>query len=203
MEKLRKFTCTKESLSECATVIKRGGVVVFPTDTVYGIGCDPYNSKAVERVFKIKKRDYNKPLPVLVRDQAEAEKLVVLGERGRQLATKYWPGPLTIVAPLLDLTIPSKVTAGMAKLGVRVPSNACLLALLEECRCLVGTSANLSEQTPSQSADEVLLSGIDGYDILIDGGPTESGKESTIVDITDFTIIREGAISEAEIFRGS
>lgn len=173
--------------------------MVFPTDTVYGIGCDPYNEEAAERIFKIKKRHREKALPVLVSDQRKAEKLVDLGEKGRFLASKYWPGPLTIVAPLLDHSISSKVTASTGRLGVRVPANECALSLLGRCGQVIGTSANLTGSPPPQSAQEVLDSGLEGCDVLLDGGKVETGKESTIVDITNLAIIREAAISAQEI----
>lgn len=191
--------CTESGILQCARILKQGGVAVFPTDTVYGIGCDPYNEQAAERIFKIKRRHKGKALPVLVSDQRRAEKLVDLGEQGRFLATKYWPGPLTIVAPLLDHSISSKVTASTGRLGVRVPANDCILSLLGQCGQLVGTSANLTGLAPPLSAGEVLESDLDGFDVLLDGGKVGTGKESTIVDITNLAITREAAISAQEI----
>lgn len=191
--------CTNAGITQCAELIKNGGVVVYPTDTVYGIGCDPYNQTAVERVFKIKSREKSKPLPVLVGDRDYALRLVELGEMGRLLADRYWPGALTIVAPVLDRSISSMISAGTDRLGVRVPANKCVLSLLHQCKCLVGTSANLSGVAPPRSADDVLGSGLQGFDFLLDGGSVGSAKESTIVDITNLSIIREGAISSQRI----
>ncbi|HEV8386291.1 MAG TPA: L-threonylcarbamoyladenylate synthase [Nitrososphaera sp.] len=187
--------CTKSGISQCVQIIKQGGVAVFPTDTVYGIGCDPYNQSAVNKVFRIKRRKESKPLPVLVSDEADAGRLVNLGEKGRLLASRCWPGPVTIVAPLLDRTIASTITAGTDSLGVRVPANKCVLSLLQHCRYLVGTSANLAGEVSPKSASDVLESGLQGFDVLLDGGLTGSGKESTIVDVTSLSVIREGAIS--------
>lgn len=99
---------------ECVAVLKKGGVLVFPTDTVYGIGCDPFIDSAVERVFAIKARSRTKPLPVLVHDKGDAERLVDLGDNGKKLALKYWPGKITIVAPLVERSVSPKVTAGAA-----------------------------------------------------------------------------------------
>jgi len=191
--------CTESGISQCVQIIKQGGVAVFPTDTVYGIGCDPYNQSAVNKVFRIKRRKENKPLPVLVSDLADADKLVDLGEKGRLLASRCWPGPVTIVAPLLDRSIASTITAGTDSLGVRVPANKCVLTLLQQCRYLVGTSANLAGEDSPKSASDVLESGLQGFDVLLDGGPTGSGKESTIVDVTNLSVIREGAISSQRI----
>lgn len=193
--------CTEVGVAECARAIKAGAIVVFPTDTIYGVGCDPYNGAAVERLFKIKGREENKPLPVLAYSLEDAKKIIVLDQRGMLLARKYWPGPLTIVAPLADLTISSKVTAGKKNIAVRVPANECVVSLLKHCKYLVGTSANISGQEPMTSADAVLNSSLDGFDVLLDGGDIENGIASTIVDMIDRRVIREGAIKATEINR--
>lgn len=175
-------------------------MVVFPTDTIYGIGCDPFNDQAVGRIFAIKGRDEKKPLPVLAYSVKDAEKIVSLGITGRALAEKYWPGALTIVAPIVDLKISRRVTAGGRSLAVRVPANECVLSLLRRCRYIVGTSANPSGGRPLKSSQEVLDSSLDGYDALLDGGPVEKGVESTIVDVTGKPkVLREGAIKSKEV----
>ena len=173
---------------------------MFPTDTIYGIGCDPYNDNAVRRIFAIKGRDEKKPLPVLACSVNDVEKIASLGRAGRALAEKYWPGALTIVAPVADRKISQAVTAGSDGLAVRVPANKCVLSLLGHCRYLVGTSANLSGEKPMKSAQEVLDSPLDGYDALLDGGPAEKGIGSTIIDIIgEPRILREGAIKSGEV----
>ena len=195
------FSCS--DAEKCASIVKRGGVVVFPTDTIYGIGCDPYNDAAVERIFRIKGRDEKKPLPVLAYSAQDAEKLIALGRTGMALAKKYWPGALTIVAPITDNRISPMVTAGSMNLAARVPANRCVLLLLKHCKYLVGTSANLSGQKSLKSAKEVLGSGLAGFDALLDGGTVEKGVESTIVDVAGATpkVVREGAIKAEEIYR--
>jgi L-threonylcarbamoyladenylate synthase len=196
----RVFSCSDNGVARCASIVRSGGVVVFPTDTIYGIGCDPYNDQAVERIFAIKDRDEKKPLPVLAYSVQEAEKIVSLGDAGRALAKKYWPGALTIVAPIIDHKISRGVTAGGDSLAVRVPANECVLSLLERCGYLVGTSANPSGGKPLKSAKQVLDSALDGYDALLDGGSVEKGIESTIVDVTDKPkVLREGAIKSGEV----
>ena len=156
-------------------LIKSGEILVFPTDTIYGIGCDPYNDQAVERIFAIKGRDEKKPLPVLAYSTADIEKIVALGDAGKVLATKYWPGALTIVAPIADKKISRRVTAAGSSLAVRVPANKCVLSLLKRCRYLVGTSANPSGDSPQKSAQEVLNSSLEGYDGLLDGARSKRG----------------------------
>ena len=196
------FKCTDDAVATCALLIKSGEILVFPTDTIYGIGCDPYNDRAVERIFAIKGRNEKKPLPVLAYSTADAEKIVSLGDAGRVLAKKYWPGVLTIVAPIADKKISRRVTAAGSSLAVRVPANECVLSLLKRCKYLVGTSANPSGEGPGKSAQEVLNSSLKGYDALLDGGPVENGIESTIVDITSRPkVLREGTIKANEVLR--
>ncbi len=196
------FKCTDDAVARCALLIKSGEILVFPTDTIYGIGCDPYNDRAVERIFAIKGRDEKKPLPVLAYSTADVEKIVSLGDAGRVLAKKYWPGVLTIVAPIADKKISRRVTAAGSSLAVRVPANECVLSLLKRCKYLVGTSANPSGEGPGKSAQEVLNSSLKGYDALLDGGPVENGIESTIVDITGRPkVLREGTIKANEVMQ--
>jgi L-threonylcarbamoyladenylate synthase len=198
------FQCSENEVARCALLVKSGGVIVFPTDTIYGIGCDPYNGSAVKRIFTIKGRDEKKPLPVLTYSVQNAERIVLLGRTGRILAEKYWPGALTIVAPLIDHAISPKVAAGNSSLAVRVPSNNCILKLLSHCRYLVGTSANLAGETTLKSTQEVLHSRLEGYDAVLDGGRAEKGIESTIVDVGlggKPKILREGAIKSSEVWQ--
>lgn len=195
------LTCAT-GIPKCASIVKSGGVVVFPTDTIYGIGCDPYNDRTVARIFEIKGRDEGKPLPVLAYSMQDAEKVVALGTTGRALASRFWPGALTLVAPVVDKKISPRVTAGKAGVAVRIPSNECILSLLRECRYLVGTSANISGSKPCKSASEIVASGLAGFDALLDGGTVEKGVESTIVDVIDAKpkVLREGAIKSSEIY---
>ena len=202
MKRPQIFKCSEDEVARCALLVKSGGVVVFPTDTIYGIGCDPYNDSAVKRIFTIKGRDEKKPLPVLTYSAQNAQRIVLLGSTGRMLAKRYWPGALTIVAPIIDRTISPSVVAGSSSLAVRVPANKCILLLLSHCRYLVGTSANLSGHTALKSAQEVLQSRLEGYDAILDGGTVEKGRESTIVDVGGKPkILREGAIKSREVLQ--
>jgi L-threonylcarbamoyladenylate synthase len=200
MGKQKIFQCSEDSVANCAAVVNNGGVVVYPTDTIYGIGCNPYNALAVKRIFTIKRRCDKKPLPILTYSVQDAERIVSLGRIGRMLAERYWPGALTIVAPLIDHRISPQVMAGSSSLAVRIPANNCVLLLLSHCRYLVGTSANLSGERALKSAQEVLDSGLEGYDALLNGGTVEKGIESTIVSVEGKPkILREGAIKSKEI----
>jgi L-threonylcarbamoyladenylate synthase len=200
----RVFDCHKDiEIFQCASLVKSGGVIVYPTDTIYGIGCNPYNDKSVERIFKIKGRNKNNPLPILASNIQDIEKIVSLGKIGKLLARTYWPGALTIISPIIDENISTKVTSGKMSIGVRIPNNKCILSLLRHCKYLVGTSANKSGENPSKNPYEIISSPLHGFDALLDGGTVEGGVESTIVDLTDFTpkIIRERAITSQEIYK--
>ena len=198
---MRSLDCSADGISLCASIVKDGGVIVFPTDTIYGIGCDPFNDAAVGRIFAAKGRDEKKALPVLVGSIAAAEKLATLGRTGKALARKFWPGALTVVAPLADRNISAKVTASRPSLAVRMPANSCVLSLLEKCEYLVGTSANLSGQKSSKTAQQVLASGLKGYDAILVGNDELVGTESTIIDICGPkpTIARAGAIDPVKV----
>ncbi|MFL6317906.1 MAG: L-threonylcarbamoyladenylate synthase, partial [Nitrososphaeraceae archaeon] len=189
---------------KCASIVTSGGIIVYPTDTIYGIGCNPYNDSSVQRIFKIKGRNQKKPLPILASSIEDVEKIVSLDKIGKLLARKYWPGALTIVSTLRDKNISIKLTAGKKTIGVRIPNNKCTLMLLKHCKYLVGTSANRSGEKPPKSASEVMSSSLDDFDALLDGGTVEKGIESTIVDISDSTspkVIREGAIRSEEVYK--
>ncbi len=176
---------------------------MYPTDTVYGIGCNPYLEEAVERIFEIKGRNKVNPFPILASNLQDIEKIALLGKIGTRLAKIFWPGALTIISTLIDTRISTKVTAGKTTVGVRVPDNKCAVALLKHCKYLVGTSANKSGENPSNSISEVILSSLRGFDAILDGGNIRQGSASTILDLSGRVpkIIREGAISSEEIAR--
>lgn len=194
---LKKLICNKNGLHKVAHVVKHGGVVVYPTDTVYGLGCDPFNSEAVERLIAMKRRR-RKPLPVLVSDLAHADRLVNLGKLGHRLAV-LWPGGLTIVAPVRVCTgLAGGVTCGFDRLGVRVPKHPWALTLISLVGgYLVGTSANRSGEPSPRTIYEAFKSlGFDP-DIYLDGGQSDQGIESTVVDVCSnkLVVIRKGVVS--------
>ncbi|MCP8310191.1 MAG: threonylcarbamoyl-AMP synthase [Candidatus Methylarchaceae archaeon HK01M] len=193
--------CNEEGLVKASEIVKKGKLIVYPTDTVYGLGCDPYDSKAIERIFELKSREF-KPLPLLCFNMNRAEELVVLDRKGLKLASKFWPGPLTIVAKKKDTALPQILTCGSDKLGVRIPDHSCARRLIELCGgSLVGTSANRSGSRSPRTPGEVLKELKGEFDVIVDGGPTPLGKESTVVDLTGTSpvVIREGAINSSEI----
>jgi L-threonylcarbamoyladenylate synthase len=193
----------RNDITRCASIVKNGGVIVFPTDTLYGLGCDPYNEKAVDKIFKIKNRDKINPLPILASSIVDIERIVSLGRVGKKLAQIYWPGALTIIVPLIDQKISYNLRASKMSIGVRIPNNICALSLLKDCKYLTGTSANKSGEAACKSSSEVLLSPLEGFDAILDGGTVEGKVQSTIVDLTGQhpKIIREGAIISQAIYR--
>ena len=197
----------EEDLIKCKAIIKNGGIIVYPTDTIYGLGCDPYNKKSVEKIFRIKKRLLNKALPILTFDIRHVEKIMFLDDRGRKLADSFWPGPLTIIGILKDNDIPKLITAGRQTVGMRIPNNIETLNLLKYCNFLVGTSANVSNENSCIYAEDVMKSPLVGYDAIVigdDNKPKEpfSVKGSTIVDIStsNLKIVREGVIKSETIY---
>ena len=194
-----KISCNDEDVQKAASAISDGAIIVFPTDTVYGLGCNPYNHDAVLSLYEIKKREKTKPFPVLGYSKEELEKIAEFSPLEKKIAEKFWPGAITIVLKVKDKNIQKSLSLG-EKIAVRVPNNKCALALLKECKLLVGTSANISETKPFNDPKECSENLI-GYDLFIDGGIISSKGESTIVEIenNDVKILRKGSISEEMI----
>jgi L-threonylcarbamoyladenylate synthase len=197
----------EEDLIQCKEIISNGGIIVFPTDTIYGLGCDPYNKKSVEKIFKLKNRLLEKALPILTCDISHVTEIMILDEIGRKLAHSFWPGPLTIIGPLKDNSIPKIITAGKQTIGMRIPNNTETLNLLNLCNFLVGTSANISNEKPCLYAKEVMKSQLVGYDAIVIGDEKKSNnhfslKGSTIVDVStsNIKIVREGVIKSETIY---
>ena len=192
------LTTTLENVKEAAEAVKEGGLVVYPTETVYGLGCDPFNVSAVKRLIKAKgARD--KALPILAHSVHDVKRVAELTEKGEELARKFWPGPLTLILPRKDL--PDIVTLGSATVGVRIPKNSVALKLLEfSGGLLVGTSANKTGALSSSTALEAYKQLKDEVDVVLDGGVVEFGVSSTVLDLTskDPKIIRKGPLTIKE-----
>ncbi|HWH51783.1 MAG TPA: L-threonylcarbamoyladenylate synthase, partial [Gemmatimonadaceae bacterium] len=190
------------SIALAATVLRSGGLVAFPTETVYGLGANALDAAAVERIYAAKGRPQYNPLIVHV---AAAEQVLDVArdfdERARRLAARFWPGPLTIVLPKRS-EIPDSVTAGLPSVAVRVPSHGVAQALLRAAGVPVAApSANRSTQLSPTTAAHVAKSLGDMVDLILDGGPTTVGIESTVVDLTGdrATLLRPGIISVPEL----
>lgn len=194
-----KISCNDVDIQIATKAINDGAIVVFPTDTVYGLGCNPYNHDAVQSIYEIKKRKKTKPFPVLGYSKKELEKIAEFNSLEEKIAEKFWPGPITLILKIKDKEIQKSLDLE-GKIAVRVPNNQCVLALLKECKLLVGTSANISGAAPFNDPKEC-DENLSGYDLLIDGGIISSQGESTIVEIenNDVKILRKGSVSEEMI----
>lgn len=194
-----KVDCDKEGIEKTFQVIKKGGIVVFPTDTVYGIGCNPYNANAVEKIYEIKSREKIKSLPVLAYSLDTVKEIARIDAFTEKIIKKYWPGPLTLILELTDKKLKKSLNLDN-KIAVRIPDSKCTLKLLEKCRLLVGTCANISG-SPSCTDPKECLKNITNYDVFLNGGTITSKGESTIIEIEneEIKIIRKGVLKKEEI----
>ncbi len=169
-------------------------MIVYPTDTVYGLGCDPTNADAVQRLSEAKKRN-QRPIPVLCSSESAAMELVEMNQRALELARRFWPGALTIVAPM-KRSLPLQLHQGTGTLGVRVPAMPLCVTLIEACGgWLTGTSANLSGLPSARTTAEAASQLGDHVDLILDGGKLE-GLELTVVRAVDdgIQVLRVGPV---------
>ena len=200
--RLDPYTPNADALTEAARVLRGGGLVSFPTETVYGLGANALDAAAVARIFAAKGRPANNPLIVHVADAGAARRLVAdwppLAER---LAERFWPGPLTLVLTKRD-PVPDVVTAKGPTVAVRVPAHPVAQALVRAAGVpIAAPSANRSTELSPTRAEHVLR-GLDGrIDVLLDGGPTAGGIESTVLDltVTPPRLLRPGLLGIAEL----
>ena len=182
-------------------ILKQGGIVAFPTDTVYGLGA-MVTRHAVERVYRVKGRPRSMPLPLLLADKSQIGEVAgPVTPAAWLLAERFLPGALTIVL-FKSKSVPGFITAGDKTVALRIPDHPIPVALIRGIGApIVGTSANLSGQPSALTAEEVYAQLGDKVDLIIDGGRCPGGRESTIVDLTGETplILREGAISMEEL----
>ena len=199
MHSMLKVDWDKEGIEKTFQVIKKSGIVVFPTDTVYGIGCNPYNANAVEKIYEIKSREKIKSLPVLAYSLDTVKEIARIDTFTEKIIKKYWPGPLTLILELTDKKLKKSLNLDN-KIAVRIPDSKCTLKLLEKCGLLVGTSANISGSPPSTDPKECLKN-ITNYDVFLNGGTITSKGESTIIEIEneEIKIIRKGVLKKEEI----
>jgi L-threonylcarbamoyladenylate synthase len=189
-----------EQIGIAAQILKDGGIVAYPTDTVYGLGANARIAKAVNLIYKVKQRPLNLPLPILLADKSDLEKWVnSVPGIANALIARFWPGALTLV---LESKRSLPAIAGTSTIAIRIPAHPVPLALIKMIGSpLIGTSANISGQPNTLTASEVKAQLEDRIDFIIDGGPCPGGLESTVVDVTGSKpiILRRGAIPESDI----
>ncbi len=189
-------------IKKAARIINNGGVVVFPTETVYGIGADALNDEAVDKIFKAKGRPQDNPLIVHIADFDELYGLAeTVPGNARKLAEKYWPGPMTMILYKKNI-LSDKITAGLKTAAIRFPVNKIALALIKESgKPIAAPSANTSGKPSPTEASHVIEDLMGKLDMIIDGGSTDIGLESTVVDMTsEFPmILRPGRVTREDI----
>ncbi|NLK26451.1 MAG: threonylcarbamoyl-AMP synthase [Euryarchaeota archaeon] len=202
-------TCTEEGgvptipaskMREIITELTAGRLIVYPTETVYGLGCDPFDETAVKRIYMAKRRPFDMPMSIAVRDVKMMEEIAYLDDRARTLIKRFMPGPLTLLVKKRSC-VPDILTASTNEVGIRIPQHPVALELIGEFGPIVTTSANMhSHKSPVTCRDAVNDLGA-SVSIYIDGGPARLGTPSTIVQLTDDdpVIIRPGAIATETI----
>ena len=191
-------SCDELGINQILESYKKGKIIGFPTDTVYGIGCDPFNKNSISKIFDLKNRSDEKKFPILGYSKEDFEKIVQFNSKADKISEKFWPGQVTMLLPIQEKI--SDRIENNGKLAVRVPNNECLLSILKQCKLIVGTSANISGEESIVDSHDCIMK-LPEIDVLVDGGKINSSGESTIIDFVDdgLKIIREGTISKKEI----
>lgn len=183
-------------------IIEKGGIIIFPTETVYGIGTLMNNKKAISQIYQLRKRPKNKALLILIAQKKDLKKYARdISSTARKIINKFWPGPLTLIFKK-NKKVPNFVTAGKKTIAIRMPENKFLLALIKKLgQPIVAPSANLSGKKPPLTAKGTFKDFFGKVDLILDGGLTKYKKESTILDLTQrsLKIIRMGGISKKVI----
>lgn len=192
----------QEEIKKVIKIIKEGGIICLPTDTVYGLAVDAQNEKAAVKLYNLKKRPREKPLVLFIKDRKELIPLVKkIPLVAIKMINKWWPGPLTLIFKS-SISEPWYLVSEKGKIGVRIPSHPVPRKILQEDDLfLATTSANLSGEPSVKDPKQLPSSLKEEIDVLIDSGPTPLGKESTVIDVTTFPpkVLREGKISHQEI----
>lgn len=188
-----------EIMDRAARLLQLGGIVAYPTETVYGLGASVMDTAAVQKVFEAKGRPADKPVSIMFRDLEHAEKFAVFNDTARRLAERIMPGPLTIV---LKARVPLGEAFGGDRIGVRVSSNPVVREIMSRVKFpITGTSANLSGKSDSVCAKDVVSQMGEKVDLILDSGDCEHGRPSTVIDLSDgeLVFVREGAIPRSRI----
>lgn len=191
----------QKQVEKAVAILQKSGVVAYPTDTVFGLGANIYDAKAVERVFQIKRRPHGMPLPILIASEDQLTTLTIKIPRvASELIRRFWPGALTLIFQK-SMSVPDNLTGGSNKIAIRMPDHPIPLSIIKNLRKpITGTSANISGKPNPMNQTEVKSQLDENVDLIIEGGQC-SGTESTIVDITreKINIVRYGAISASQL----
>lgn len=193
-----------DAMAEAVRVIKMGGAIIYPTDTVYGLGCDATNRDAIERLFRIKKRPKTKPVPIIARDMDMVKKLAWFDKKVEDALAKIWPDAVTVVLKKKYI-LPEIITAGKPTVGIRIPDYKLVHYLMEVAGVpLVATSGNISGQPPSHKISEVVTqfaAELTQPDLIMDAGDLPGSEPSTVLDLSSDNpkIIRIGPVNKKKL----
>ena len=187
----------------CATAISDGGLIVMPTDTVYGIAADPFNEDAILSIFEAKGRPQDMPIPVLIASTADVARVAdaELPPEAAQLFDRFWPGALTVIVPRSE-RLPAVISAGGDTIGLRLPDDEAARAIIARCGgALATTSANFTTQPPAREISELAPELLAHVAVVVDAGPCPGGTASTVLNLTldPPKVLREGPISRADL----
>lgn len=189
-------------LNDCVNILKNGGIVIFPTETVYGIGANANCKKSVEKIYEIKERPGEKPLSILVSDIEEISKYAIIkNDIEKKIINNFMPGPLTIVLEKKKGVF-DYITSGKNTIGIRIPNNKIILKILKSLKLpIVAPSANISGHPSGVQLSDILVDFENKVDICIDGGKSEFSESSTVIQIVNdkIEILRQGKISKNDI----
>ncbi len=190
-----------ETRAEAARIIAAGGVIAFRTDTFYGLGADPLNPSAIQKIRELKGREDDKPILLLISDEDQVDRFIQQSAFFKLVARDHWPAPLTLIGRSRP-EVPTELTAGTKSLGVRLPDDDNVRAFVRACGgALTATSANVSGQPPARTALEVENYFPQGIDLIVDGGEVTATEPSTVLDVSksEPRLVREGAISRDKL----
>lgn len=191
-----------EEIQEAAGIIKKGGVIAYPTRCLYGLGADAFNPDAVNRIFEIKQRPANNPILILIDDPNRLQDLVThISEAAKAISERFWPGRVTLVFNA-SAKVPDTLTAGTGKIGIRLAGHPVAAALARAIQGpITGTSANVSGFPGCHQIEDLQPTLTEQLDLILDAGPLKGGHGSTVVDVTGDIprVLREGAVSKRDI----
>lgn len=180
--------------------LSAGRLIVYPTDTVYGLGCDPFDETAVKRAYMVKRRPFDMPMSIVVKDLQMMEELAVLDDRARKLVRKFMPGPLTLIVTKRP-AVPDILTASSQEIGIRIPDHPVALRIIKEFGPIITTSANVHSHKNPRTCEDAMEDLGPSVSLYLDAGPAPIGRPSTIVQFSEgeINMIRQGDIDEDDI----
>ena len=185
------YKCSiNDDLRQCASLVDKGSIIIFPTDTVYGIGCDPLNKVSVLKLFQIKNRPLDKYMPILASSVSDLIGIVEFTKDAKKLIKHFWPGPLTLVLKIKEYSyLDSNQYAFNKTVAIRIPNNKCTRSLIQmtKNKLLIGTSANLSNQKPLTNLRDLDKSNLQGYDAIVDGDECSSSSFESFLSSSSFS----------------